>query len=321
MLPREDPGSCSTQLLNVKQEPYEQRGPNLPSTPVDLSFHIGLTGAESVRNIPASSRVEAGDHSLESSEVRPPLKPQPSGTIKAKSEDNHEKLGGCSTSNVADNARAINGNVSCCPNNYRQKGPRIAKVVCRINCNVEPLEFGIVFSGKSRCSSQAIFPKGFRIRVRYINILDPCSTCYYISEILDAGRGSPLFMVSLENSPNEVFIRMSAIKCWDLVREVVSLLDKQIQEMKLMTNAIRRLEGQEDLRASQTSSKRLVVNGKADYDLHSERSLSPPASVEPSGPPHPKSYMEIMAMVQRGEKPSNIREINDLPPQPKSTAI
>ncbi|XP_045788751.1 peroxisomal membrane protein PEX14 isoform X2 [Trifolium pratense] len=89
--------------------------------------------------------------------------------------------------------------------------------------------------------------------------------------------------------------------------EVVSLLDKQIQEMKLMTSAIRRLEGQEDLRVSQTSSKRLVANGKADYDMRSVRSLSPPASVEPSGPPHPKSYMEIMAMVQRGEKPSNIR--------------
>ncbi|CAJ2664373.1 unnamed protein product [Trifolium pratense] len=74
--------------------------------------------------------------------------------------------------------------------------------------------------------------------------------------------------------------------------EVVSLLDKQIQEMKLMTSAIRRLEGQEDLRVSQTSSKRLVANGKADYDMRSVRSLSPPASVEPSGPPHPKSYME-----------------------------
>ncbi|WJX94316.1 hypothetical protein P8452_75748 [Trifolium repens] len=98
--------------------------------------------------------------------------------------------------------------------------------------------------------------------------------------------------------------------------EVVSLLDKQIQEMKLMTSSIRRLEGQEDLRVSQTSSKRLVANGKADYDMRSVRSLSPPASVEPSGPPHPKSYMEIMAMVQRGEKPSNIREINDLPPNP-----
>ncbi|XP_029129994.1 peroxisomal membrane protein PEX14 isoform X2 [Cajanus cajan] len=62
--------------------------------------------------------------------------------------------------------------------------------------------------------------------------------------------------------------------------EVVGLLDKQVQEMKLMTNAIRRLE---------------------------VRSSSPPVSVEPSSGLHPKSYMEIMAMVQRGEKPSNNR--------------
>ncbi|XP_057416112.1 peroxisomal membrane protein PEX14 isoform X2 [Lotus japonicus] len=89
--------------------------------------------------------------------------------------------------------------------------------------------------------------------------------------------------------------------------EVVSLLDKQIQEMKLMTKAISRLEGQEDLRVSQTSSKQLIGNGKADYDLRSGRSLSPPASVETSSALHPKSYAEIMAMVQRGEKPANIR--------------
>ncbi|KAK7347015.1 hypothetical protein VNO80_21539 [Phaseolus coccineus] len=98
--------------------------------------------------------------------------------------------------------------------------------------------------------------------------------------------------------------------------EVVSLLDEQVQEMKSMTNAIRRLEGQEDLRISQTSSKQLIVNGKADHDLRSVRSSSPPASVEPSSGLHPKSYMEIMAMVQRGEKPSNIRDISDLPPNP-----
>ncbi|KAK7330486.1 hypothetical protein VNO77_24681 [Canavalia gladiata] len=88
--------------------------------------------------------------------------------------------------------------------------------------------------------------------------------------------------------------------------EVVTLLDKQVQEMKSMTNALRRLEGQEDLRVSQTSSKQLVVNGKSDYDIRSVRSSSPP-TFEPSNSLHPKSYMEIMAMVQRGEKPSNIR--------------
>ena len=36
---------------------------------------------------------------------------------------------------------------------------------------------------------------GFRTRVRYISVLDPTSMCYYISEILDAGRDGPLFMV------------------------------------------------------------------------------------------------------------------------------
>ncbi|KAJ1404016.1 Zinc finger, C5HC2-type [Sesbania bispinosa] len=220
-LPREDNSLDSTQLLHVKQECHEQRGPVLASTPVDLSFHIGLTSAESVRNIPASSTVETSDHRSESLDICP-LKPQHSGTSKVKNEDNHEKFGGCTTSNVADGARAVNGNISCSLNNYRHKGPRIAKVVRRINCNVEPLEFGVVLSGKSWCSSQAIYPKGFRSRVRYINVLDPSSMCYYISEILDAGRGWPLFMVSLENCPNEVFIHMSATRCWELVRERVN---------------------------------------------------------------------------------------------------
>ncbi|XP_020225804.1 putative lysine-specific demethylase JMJ16 [Cajanus cajan] len=216
-LPRENMSSDSTRLLRVKEECHEHSGTVLAFTPVDLSCHIGLTSTESARNIPTSSKVEASDNCLEIC----PLKPQHSG-IKVKTEDNHEKLGGCATSNVADNARTANGNFSCGPNNYRQKGPRIAKVVRRINCNVEPLEFGVVLSGKSWCSSQAIFPKGFRSRVRYINVLDPSSMCYYISEILDAGRGWPLFMVSLENCSSEAFIHMSAARCWELVREKVN---------------------------------------------------------------------------------------------------
>ncbi|KAI3799564.1 hypothetical protein L1987_34863 [Smallanthus sonchifolius] len=104
----------------------------------------------------------------------------------------------------------------------RQKGPRIAKVVRRINCNVEPLEFGVVQSGKLWCDSRAIYPKGFRSRVKYINVLDPTDTCYYISEIVDAGKNRSLFMVSLENDPSEVFIHLSAVKCWEMVRERVN---------------------------------------------------------------------------------------------------
>ncbi|KAI8007277.1 putative lysine-specific demethylase JMJ16 [Camellia lanceoleosa] len=105
---------------------------------------------------------------------------------------------------------------------FHQKGPRIAKVVRRINCNVEPLEYGIVHSGKLWCDSRAIFPKGFKSRVRYISVLDPTKAYYYVSEILDAAWDRPLFMVSVEHCPSEVFIHVSAAKCWEMVRERVN---------------------------------------------------------------------------------------------------
>jgi hypothetical protein len=35
------------------------------------------------------------------------------------------------------------------------------------------------------------------------------------------------------------------------------------------------------------------------------------ASVKPSLTPHLKSYMEVLAMVERGEKPSGIHKVND----------
>jgi histone demethylase JARID1 len=119
----------------------------------------------------------------------------------------------------------IPGSMSSSQNNnnldryYRQKGPRIAKMVRRINCHVEVLQFGVIHSGKLWCDSRAIYPRGFKSRVRYINILDPTNMCYYVSEIVDAGRDGPLFMVSLEHCPSEVFAHVSARRCWEMVRE------------------------------------------------------------------------------------------------------
>ncbi|XP_042472851.1 putative lysine-specific demethylase JMJ16 isoform X2 [Zingiber officinale] len=104
----------------------------------------------------------------------------------------------------------------------QQKGPRIAKVVRRVNCNVQVLEYGVMLSGKLWSTSQAIFPKGYRSRVRYFSVLDPTQMCCYISEILDAGLLGPLFMVVVEQCPSEVFIHVSATKCWDMVREKVN---------------------------------------------------------------------------------------------------
>ncbi|CAN8294959.1 unnamed protein product [Cochlearia groenlandica] len=136
--------------------------------------------------------------------------------------------GGLAIVDVVDGARSNSSTPSCSQNNspdrfIRQKGPRIAKVVRRINCNVEPLSYGCVLSGKSWCSRRAIFPKGFRSRVRYLNILDPTNMCFYISEILDAGHNnSPLFMVYMETNPSEVFVHLSPTKSWEMVRDRVN---------------------------------------------------------------------------------------------------
>ncbi|XP_010528755.1 PREDICTED: putative lysine-specific demethylase JMJ16 isoform X2 [Tarenaya hassleriana] len=144
------------------------------------------------------------------------------------SDDRLKSTGGLGIiSDVADGARSNLGAPCCSQNNspdrlIRQKGPRIAKVVRRINCNTELLAFGSVLPGKSWCNNRTIFPKGFQSRVKYINILDPINMCWYISEILDAGRGSPLFMVYLESHPSEVFINISATKCWEMVRDRVN---------------------------------------------------------------------------------------------------
>lgn len=56
----------------------------------------------------------------------------------------------------------------------------------------------------------------------YFSVLDPTQMCNYISEILDAGLLGPLFMVSAEQCPHEVFFHVSATKCWDMVRERVN---------------------------------------------------------------------------------------------------
>uniref|UniRef100_A0A6N2MCK9 Peroxisomal membrane protein PEX14 n=1 Tax=Salix viminalis TaxID=40686 RepID=A0A6N2MCK9_SALVM len=112
------------------------------------------------------------------------------------------------------------------------------------------------------------------------------------------------------------------------LKEFMNMLDVQVQEMKSMNTAIHRLEGhkdnhvrsivadQEDYRASVANTKQAYTNGRAEFDLQPGRSSSQPASAETSVAPHPQSYMEIMEMVKRGEKPANIRDINDQPPNP-----
>nr|KJB53149.1 hypothetical protein B456_008G295200 [Gossypium raimondii] len=72
--------------------------------------------------------------------------------------------------------------------------------------------------------------------------------------------------------------------------EFMNLMDAQVQEMKLMSNSIRKLEGQAN-------------SPSRTFSDHEDHRVS-------------ASSTKIMAMIQRGEKPSNIREVNDMPPNP-----
>ncbi|MBA0832941.1 hypothetical protein Goarm_017290 [Gossypium armourianum] len=189
--------------------------------------HLESATAESGRNVQDSSNtieMDNNKHNLLTGESSlQHLLPWGSEKV---DKDKHEKVGAIASANLVDNTRTNVGGPSCSQNNVdrnvRQKGPRIAKVVRRINCNVEPLEFGVLLSGKLWCNSQAIFPKGFKSRVRYISVLDPTNMAYYVSEILDAERDGPLFMVSVEHCPSEVFVHVSAARCWEMVREKVN---------------------------------------------------------------------------------------------------
>ncbi|XP_052202742.1 lysine-specific demethylase JMJ18-like isoform X2 [Diospyros lotus] len=82
---------------------------------------------------------------------------------------------------------------------------------------VDPINYGTVVSGKRWCSKLAIFPKGFRSRVKFFDVLNPSRMSSYISEILDAGLIGPFFKVSLEECPSESIVSDSAEKCWEMV--------------------------------------------------------------------------------------------------------
>ncbi|KAG9445682.1 hypothetical protein H6P81_011810 [Aristolochia fimbriata] len=150
--------------------------------------------------------------------------PLPPGTGKSYAAGKNEPSSGLRVKDGAGSLRdSILGTSNTLERHLHQKGPRMAKVVRRVNSAVEPLEFGVVLSGKLWSNCQAIFPKGFRSRVQYLSVMEPSKKCYYVSEILDAGLRGPLFMVTVEQSPSEVFIHVSATKCWDMVRERVNL--------------------------------------------------------------------------------------------------
>ncbi|KAI3680889.1 hypothetical protein L6452_35668 [Arctium lappa] len=106
--------------------------------------------------------------------------------------------------------------------------------------DVELLNVGNVAFGKLWCNNQAIFPKGFRSRVKYFSFLNPSAMSSYISEIHDAGLIGPLFKVFLEECPNESFMDVSADKCWELVLQ--RLNQEMLKGCKLANHALKPLQ-------------------------------------------------------------------------------
>nr|DAD36799.1 TPA_asm: hypothetical protein HUJ06_007440 [Nelumbo nucifera] len=209
---KEDDSSCQ---LHVKVEDSEkaktcmaynfmmQKDTSTGSFHQNLTCNVGSPTADSEKNIQGLSSTQATGK-CNMANVESCFPPYDSGTS---AKDKDEKMGIHVKPNV-ERMPPVMGTLSSGPNNldryFRQKGPRIAKVVRRISCNVEPLDFGVVISGSLWCNSQAIFPKGFRSRVTYLSVLDPTKMSYYVSEILDAGWIGPLFMGIEARDPNRV---------------------------------------------------------------------------------------------------------------------
>ncbi|XP_057778713.1 putative lysine-specific demethylase JMJ16 isoform X2 [Salvia miltiorrhiza] len=219
MLERMKNGSS---LEGVKVEDHTERetcrGTSPHSSPC---FKISMPDTDSSKDVPEKGTPKCSDANVDGDH-----KPQQIDEEKSCNGDSKKNMELNVDPGPVDSRLTVSCNQSGSPNildrYYRQKGPRIAKVVRRINCNVEPLDFGAVCAGKLWSDSRAIYPKGFRSRVKYIDVTDPSNMCYYVSQILDAGQSGPLFMVSVEHCPSEVYFHVSAARCWELVRDRVN---------------------------------------------------------------------------------------------------
>ncbi|CAA7020889.1 unnamed protein product [Microthlaspi erraticum] len=111
----------------------------------------------------------------------------------------------------------------CSERDQKVEGKDQEIATTRLKNSVELLKSGSLMVKKLWCSKQAIYPKGFKSRVRFLSVLDPTKLTNYVSEVLDAGLVGPLFRVSLEECPSENFSNVSAEKCWQMVIQRLKL--------------------------------------------------------------------------------------------------
>ncbi|KAG0615380.1 hypothetical protein M758_5G036600 [Ceratodon purpureus] len=97
---------------------------------------------------------------------------------------------------------------------------RVARV--RVKREVDLIHVGRLMVREGWQSRQAIFPAGFKSRVRYINVEDVFKTCIYVSEIIDRGLGArPLFQVT-HPTKREVYLHDSIDGCWHEIQNQIN---------------------------------------------------------------------------------------------------
>ncbi|EOA18917.1 hypothetical protein CARUB_v10007549mg, partial [Capsella rubella] len=165
----------------------------------------------------------------------------------------------------------------------------------RLSHSVELLNSGSLVVKKLWCNKQAIYPKGFKSRIKFLSVLDPTKLTNYISEVLDAGLLGPLFRVSVEDYPTENFSNVSAEKCWQMVTQRLKLeIIKRCDQPVSSLTSLQSLD---------------YINGHAMFGFNSEHIIK---VVEALDPKHQlEEYWNQKAVKLFGAEPAKEEEKDD----------
>lgn len=154
-------------VLSDEEGEGEDSTPPLAQRAKDTSLKITTSAISDMDSSSVGSHSENVSCHVGLSKDANSKKSQDFSSTRKERQNNKEKqhfVGLDMNSRLTDNSQSVSGNSLCSQNSkdnyHRQNGPCVAKVVRRINCKAELLEFGIVQSGQSWCDSRAIYPKG-----------------------------------------------------------------------------------------------------------------------------------------------------------------
>lgn len=208
--------------------------PRKPFSHLGTSFRHDTKELEDLSPTETSlrSRASCKSKSLEEADVagKCPKPQEPCYIAASNNIKMHEQIGVVSGITHLDNEGKVHSGYPNMYEDFQRDLLTASKLpVKNASYDVDLLDIGVIQPSKSWYDSRTIFPRGYKSRVRFYSVLDPTQTCSYISEVLDAEVKQPLFKVTVEGHPTEVFMHVSVQKCWELVQE---RLNKQIMQQR-----------------------------------------------------------------------------------------